>query len=196
MEKKEKLQLTADLEGNYLLDKQSQDLKAIGLFYAPAGGNVHKVAKRIKQKIKGHKVEMYYLGDIEPHKLLDYQNIILVSSSLGRNTWHDDSEDEWAAFVPGLRKLSLGGRQVALVGLGDHMTYPNNFADGLGDLADVIEELGGVLIGKTMPDGYSFKESRAFRDGLFAGLPLDENYEADKTSERIDKWLSLILPLM
>ena len=45
-QKEEKPQLTADLEGNYLLDKKSRDLKGIGLFYDPSGGNVNKVAQR------------------------------------------------------------------------------------------------------------------------------------------------------
>lgn len=195
-QKQERPQLTADLEGNYLIDRQSKDLKAIGLFYAPAGGSAHKVAKRIKQKITGHKVEMFYLKDITPEKLLDYHNIIFVCSSLGRNTWRDNVEDEWAAFIPAFRKISLDGRQVALVGLGDHMTYPNNFADGMGDIADIVEELGGVLIGKTTADGYVFNASRAFRDDLFVGLPLDEDYESDKTNARIEKWLTLVLPEM
>lgn len=38
MENKEQPQLTADLEGNYLIDKESVGERAIGLFYAPSGG--------------------------------------------------------------------------------------------------------------------------------------------------------------
>lgn len=191
---KETLRLTADLEGNYLLDKESKDLKAIGLFYAPAGGNVHKIAKRIKQKIKNHKVEMFCITDVTAEKLLDYRTVILVSSSLGRHTWERDQKDKWARFVPGLRKTLLNGRRIALVGLGDHMTYPANFVDGMGDLASVVEESGGVLIGQTSLDGYVFTDSRAVRDNLFVGLPLDEDFEADRTEARIDKWLTLVSP--
>lgn len=190
----EPLQLTADLEGNYLLDKRSTDLKAIGLFYAPAGGYVHHIAKQIKRKIVGHKVEMWSITDVQPEKLLDYRNIILVCSSLGRNTWEQEQKDKWALFTPGVRKLLLDGRNVAIVGLGDHVTYPGNFVDGMGDLADVVLKAGAVLIGKTPSIDYIFDASRAFRDGLFVGLPLDEEYEADKTGERLDKWASLVTP--
>lgn len=189
-------QLTADLEGNYLLDENSQDLKAIGLFYAPTGGNVHKIAKRIKNRIKDHPVEMFHITDITAEKFLDYQNIILVSSTLGKDAWDKDETDEWSAFLPQLQKISLNGRQIALVGLGNHITYPNNFVDGMATLADFMEERGGVLIGRTETDGYTFNMSRALKDGLFVGLPLDEDCEPQKTEVRIEKWLSLVLPEM
>lgn len=198
MEKQQQEQprLTADLEGNYLLDKKSRDLKAIGLFFAPTGGNVHKVAKRIKQKIKSHPVDMFYLKDVTPEKFLDYQNLILVSSTVGKDAWNNDETDEWAAFLPGLQKISLEGRQVAIVGLGNYVLYPNNFVDGMCDLADLIEKTGGVLIGKTETDSYTFNMSRAVKDGVFVGLPLDEDNEANKTDARLEKWLSFVLPDM
>lgn len=196
MKDKEQPQLTADLEGNYLIDKESVGEKAIGLFYAPSGGSVHKVAKRIKQKIKNHKVDMLYIRNIQSQQFLNYRNIILVSSTLGKDAWNNDETDEWAAFVPELRKLNLNGRHVALVGLGNHILYPSNFADGLSDWADLIESLGGMLIGKTEADDYIFNMSKAVKDGLFMGLPLDEDNESGKTDSRVDKWLSLILPEM
>lgn len=188
------LRLTADLEGNYLLGENSQDLKAIGVFYAPAGGSVHKIAKRVKHKIAGHKVEMFCVTDISPEKLLDYRTIIMVCSSLGRNTWEREQKDKWSLFLPGLRKVHLNGRKVALIGLGDHVTYPNNFADGMGDLADIVMEIGGVLIGKTLTVDYVFNDSRAIRDGVFVGLPLDEDFESEKTDARIDRWYEMISP--
>ena len=131
MENKEQPQLTADLEGNYLIDKKSVGERAIGLFYAPSGGSVHKVAKRIKQKVKGRKIDMLYIRNIRPQQFLNYRNIILVSSTLGKDAWNNNETDEWAAFLPELRKLDLDGRRVALVGLGNHVLYPNNFVDGL-----------------------------------------------------------------
>ena len=71
MENKEQPQLTADLEGNYLIDKESVGERAIGLFYAPSGGSVHKVAKRIKQKVKGRKIDMLYIRNIRPQQFLN-----------------------------------------------------------------------------------------------------------------------------
>lgn len=186
-------QLTADLKGNYLIDKESAGEKAIGLFYAPSGGSVHKVAKRIKQKIKG-KVDMLCIRDIKPEDFLNYRTGILVSSTVGKDAWNNDGTDEWATFMPHLRKLHLEGRRFALVGLGNCVSYPDNFVDGLRNFADLIEERGGTLIGRTAPEDYTFNLSRALREGVFVGLPLDEDNESDKTDARIEKWLSLVLP--
>ncbi|MCX4291463.1 MAG: flavodoxin domain-containing protein [Odoribacter sp.] len=196
MENNERPQLTADLEGNYLIDKESAGEKAIGLFYAPSGGSVHKVAKRIKQKIKDRKVDMLYIRDVKPEDFLNYRNIILVSSTSGKDAWNNDETDEWAAFMPGLQKLRLDGRRIALVGLGNSVLYPNNFVDGLSNFADLIEEKGGILIGKTETDGYTYTLSRSIQDNLFMGLALDEDNEANQTDARIEKWLSLVLPEM
>ena len=193
-QKEEKPQLTADLEGNYLLDKKSRDLKVIGLFNAPSGGNVHKVAKRIKQRIKDQAVDMFYIQEIRPEKFLDYQNLILVSSTLGKDAWNNDETDEWAAFLPCLQKINLEGRRVALVGLGDHIKYPNNFVDGMQDLADLVRKNGALLVGKTLPDHYTFTMSRAVEKGQFVGLPLDEDNEPEKTDARLDRWLKQVLP--
>lgn len=199
MEKKtekqsEVLRLTADLEGDYLLDEDSKSLKAVGIFYAPAGGSVHKVSRHLKQKLGSFHPEMFCVADIAAIKLLEYHSLILVCSSLGRSTWEMEQKDRWAAFLPEMRKINLNGRKVAIVGLGDHVTYPNNFVDGIGVLADVSEERGGVLIGRVPTLDYIFNDSMALRDGMFVGLPLDEDFESEKTQERIERWYKGILP--
>ena len=137
---------------------------------------------------------MFYISEIPATRLLDYKNIIIVCSSLGRSTWEREQRDQWAKFFPAMRKLSLRDRRVALVGLGDHVTYPANFVDGMGYMAELVTQLGAELVGKTSTDGYVFSGSAAIVDNLFVGLPLDEDYESEKTEPRLDKWLSLVLP--
>ena len=193
-EQKENPRLKADLEGNYLLDKRSRNV--VGLFYAPSGGSVHKVAKRIKQKLQNIPVDMLHIKELKPEKMLEYRNLIFVSSTLGRDAWNNESDDEWAAFLPGIRQLNLEGRKVALVGLGNHVLYANNFVDGLHDLAEVLRKSGAVLIGITASDQYTFEMSRAMENGMFIGLPLDEDNEPEKTDSRIDRWLEKILPAL
>ena len=145
----EPLRLTADLEGNYLLDERTSEMKWLGIFYSPAGGNVHRVAKMLKNKIGAGKVDMFCVNDVPAGKLLDYKNMILVCSSLGRSTWEREQRDQWAKFFPQMRKISLKDRFVALVGLGDHITYPKNFVDGMGYMAELVTGLGATLVGKT-----------------------------------------------
>ena len=48
-EQKVNLQLKADMAGHYLINKECEASKQIGIFYAPSGGSVHKVARMIKQ---------------------------------------------------------------------------------------------------------------------------------------------------
>lgn len=187
-------QLKADLEGNYLIDNEHEAVKNIGIFYAPSGGSVHRVARLIKQKLADWEPDIFVVSDIVPLKLLDYRNLILVCSTLGRNTWEMEQKDPWSSFIPKLLRIRLDGRKVAMVGLGDHVSYPNNFVDGMGILGQTVEEIGGKLIGMTETRDYVFNDSRALRDGKFIGLPLDEDYEADKTEGRLEEWLKRIRP--
>ena len=185
-------QLKADLEGNYLIDKEAT--KRLGIFYAPSGGSVHKVARLIKQKLVDLQPDLFVISDVTPLRLLDYHNLILVCSTLGRNTWEMEQKDPWSSFLPKMLRIRLEGRKVAIVGLGDHVSYPNNFVDGMGILGQTIGEIGGQLIGETETRDYIFNDSRALQEGKFIGLPLDEDYEADKTEDRVDNWLERIRP--
>lgn len=189
----ENYQLKADLEGNYLIDKDHKATRQVGIFYAPSGGSVQKVARQIKQKLAEVQPDMQVISDIVPLQLLDYHNLILVCSTLGRNTWEMEQKDPWSSFLPNMLRIRMDGRKVALVGLGDHVSYPNNFVDGMGILGQTVEEIGGKLIGATPTRDYIFNDSRALRDGKFIGLPLDEDYEAEKTEERLNGWISNIL---
>lgn len=189
----ENYQLKADLEGNYLIDKDHKATRQVGIFYAPSGGSVQKVARQIKQKLAEVQPDMQVISDIVPLQLLDYHNLILVCSTLGRNTWEMEQKDPWSSFLPKMLRIRLDGRKVALVGLGDHVSYPNNFVDGMGILGQTVEEIGGKLIGATPTRDYIFNDSRALRDGKFIGLPLDEDYEAEKTEERLNGWVGNIL---
>lgn len=186
----DKLKLKADLEGNYLIDTEHKATKLLGIFYAPSGGSVHKVARLIKQKLSVLHPDVFVISDITPLTMLDYQNLILVCSTLGRNTWEMEQKDPWSSFIPKMLRIRLNGRKVAIAGLGDHVSYPNNFVDGMGILGNTIEEIGGQLVGFTETRDYVFNDSRALRDGKFIGLPLDEDYEAEKTENRLSQWLT------
>lgn len=186
----DKLKLKADLEGNYLIDPEHKATKLLGIFYAPSGGSVHKVARLIKQKLSVLHPDVFVISDITPLTMLDYQNLILVCSTLGRNTWEMEQKDPWSSFIPKMLRIRLNGRKVAIAGLGDHVSYPNNFVDGMGILGNTIEEIGGQLVGFTETRDYVFNDSRALRDGKFIGLPLDEDYEAEKTENRLSQWLT------
>lgn len=171
-------------------------MSKIGLFYGPEGGNVEKVAQIIAKKIDTAEVEVIKVKEIEADVVAQYSNIIMGISTLGRHTWSsDNSGNDWDVFLPKLNGLDLKGKKVALFGLGDHIAYADFFVDSMGDLAEVIKETGAELIGSVSDEGYEFNESRAFVDGKFIGLPLDEDFESDMTEKRVNNWLKQILPV-
>ncbi len=170
-------------------------MKKIGIFYGPQGGNVETVAKVIAEKLANHEFELHLVKDIETDKLNEYSNIIFGISTLGAHNWSSDTTgNDWDLFLPKLKTADLSGKKVALFGLGDHIGYADFFVDAMGDLAEVLADTGAELIGKVSDEGYEFNESRAFVDGKFVGLPLDEDFESELTEERVEKWLKDILP--
>lgn len=171
-------------------------MSKIGLFYGPEGGNVDRVAKIIAAKIDNARVEVHLVKEIEAETVAKYKNIIMGISTLGKHTWSSDNTgNDWDSFLPKLNGLDLKGRKVALFGLGDHIAYADFFVDAMGDLAEVIESTGAEMIGQVSDEDYEYNESRAFVDGKFVGLPLDEDFESDKTEKRVENWLRIILPL-
>ena len=190
-------QLKADLEGKvgtWASKTFTEKVENGVLVSLPTQATVHKVARLIKQKLVDLQPDLFVISDVTPLRLLDYHNLILVCSTLGRNTWEMEQKDPWSSFLPKMLRIRLEGRKVAIVGLGDHVSYPNNFVDGMGILGRTIGEIGGQLIGETETRDYIFNDSRALQEGKFIGLPLDEDYEADKTEDRVDNWLERIRP--
>lgn len=53
----------------------------------------------------------------------------------------------------------------------------------MGILEKKVSELGGETVGYWSTDGYEFTDSKAVRDGKFAGLALDEDNQSELTNE-------------
>jgi len=168
-------------------------MEKIGLFYGPAGGNVEKVARMIKDRLKDQ-VDLLLVKDSTAKDLEKYKNIIFGISTVGTETWAmENPSDDWARFMPELKKVDHQGKTYALYGLGDHMAYANHFCDAMGTLGKELLRQGARIVGQVPAVDYEFGESEAVIDDHFIGLPLDEDYESEKTPERLDKWLDNIL---
>ena len=48
------------------------------------------------------------------------------------------------------------------------------------------------IVGQVPTDDYEFEESAAIFNGMFTGLPLDEDFESELTPERVDNWLEIL----
>ena len=77
---------------------------------------------------------------------------------------------------------------VAIFGLGDQIRYPENFADGIGLLAEVFEGDGATLVGFTSSEGYTFERSRALRGNQWCGLVIDLDNQSEQAKKKIKEW--------
>lgn len=162
-------------------------MKTTAIIYGTNGGNTKTVAKKIAARIQG--ASLLDVSAIGIAELEGFDNLILGTSTWGMG----DLQDDWEAFLPQLKKANLDGKNVALFGLGDSSAYPDTFVDGMGILYEALLNKPCRLIGSVQAEGYTFESSRAFDGAMFAGLPLDEDNEYDKTDERVRLWVDDLL---
>lgn len=169
-------------------------MKKIGLFYGHVESKTEKVAEKIWKLIGTDKCDLLKVRDSISTDIEKYDNLIFGTSTLGKSTWDGiHLKSGWFTFINELDKANLKGKKIAIFGLGDHIRYADHFVDAIGDIYEKIAAQGVDTIGKVDPADYQFNDSKALVDGVFMGLPLDEEFEADKTDERVEKWLKDIL---
>ena len=168
-------------------------MKKIGIFYGPAGGRTEVVAKRIGQLLQEDNYDLISLDRAGIADIDKYENIIFGIATIGKETWDAEPvESGWFDFMPELEKANLKGKKIAIYGLGDHLRWPNHFVNAMGELYHLLKEKGIDTIGKVSPDDYTFDESEALIDGMFVGLPIDEDFEPDMTDRRIQDWVNQV----
>lgn len=144
-----------------------------------------KVAQRIREAFNDDRVEMVNAEEVTGELFMSYDHIIM-----GVATWFDgELPNYWDEFLPDLEELELKGKKIALFGLGDQKGYPENFLDGVGIMAVILEEQGATLVGFTSVEGYDFESSRAQRGDKFAGLAIDYENQGSMNKERIEAWV-------
>jgi len=169
-------------------------MSKIGLFYGPMDGSVAKVARIIADKLGSEKLDLIPVRSATSEDVNKYENIIFGISTIGSHTWaRETPSKDWDEFLPELDKINYNGKIFALYGLGDSVTYSLHFVDSMGVLGELLIDREAKIIGQTPTEGYDFQDSEAIVDGKFIGLPLDEDYESDKTEGRIQNWLDIIL---
>jgi flavodoxin I len=161
--------------------------KKIGIFYGSSTGQTELVAEKLHQMLGEDNADLINVDGATKDDLEKYPYLIF-----GTPTWGvGEMQDDWEDFSEIVEKSDLKNKKVALFGLGDQDTYPDSFADGVGMLYDRIKNKTRV-VGKWHKNGYVFNESEAFRDDAFVGLILDQENQADKTANRLEKWVELL----
>jgi flavodoxin, long chain len=167
-------------------------MKSIAIIYGSSTEHTKNAAGLIAEKLADYSPTIVdvYDGDEEPFISHD----VLI---LGVSTWGvQDLQDDWSDFFHKFEKMDLTGKTIALFGLGDASIYPSSFVDAMGILYETASKNGATIIGEVSPEGYDFEYSRAFMDGNFVGLPLDDDYEPDLTEKRISKWVETLKPYL
>lgn len=170
-------------------------MEKTAIFFGPLDGAVHRVAEKIKDAIGEEKVVMVPVKDATVDDLNRYDKIIFGISTVGKETWESVYTNvDWAKFLPEIGKTTYENKTIAIYGLGDHITYASTFVDHIGLLGHELIKNGATLVGQVPTDGYEFDESEAVVDGVFLGLPVDEDFEPELTDERVQRWVELIKP--
>ncbi len=169
-------------------------MKKIGVFYGPAGGSTEDVAQQIVKALSNQNVTASPVKDVTSDTFLGYDNLILGVATVGKDTWDSDHPgNDWNEFLPKLPENALKGKIIAIFGLGNQITYPDDFVDDIGRLAMRLRELGATIIGNWPTDGYTFSSSQAIENGKFIGLPIDEDTQPELSNERINNWLKQVV---
>lgn len=158
-------------------------MNKIAILYGTSGGSVESVAKQVQDLFEGN-ADIYNVLDVSLSEIEDYKYIIVGTSTTGIG----DLQDDWEGFLPSFAKIDFTGKKVAIFALGDSASYSTSFAESMKVVYDEIHDKVEV-VGKVPDVGYTYDDSTAVEDGVWVGLPLDEDNEYDMTEERLIKWV-------
>ncbi|MFV0366192.1 MAG: flavodoxin [Mangrovibacterium sp.] len=165
-------------------------MKNTALFYGFHTRKTAKTAEKIAEAYGREKLDIINAEEITEEQFLAYEHYII-----GVATWWDgELPNYWDEFVPAIEDIDLSGKTFAIFGLGDQECYGENFNDGVGLFAELLEERGATIVGFTSTEGYNFEHSVALREGKqFCGLCLDEENQAELTDKRITNWVKSLI---
>lgn len=169
----------------------------IGVFFGTDTGNTRRVAKDIAGLLgSGLAAKPVNIRNAGVADLLNYDVLILGAPTYGEGELPGlatgNATESWAEFLPKLDGHDFTGKIVAIYGLGNQKTYPDDFVSAMFYLYDSFKQCGATIIGQCDAEGYNFKSSKAIVDGRFVGLVLDQENQKNLTNERLDAWLKIL----
>jgi len=169
-------------------------MKKTALLFSPLGGSVNNVAIKLGEMIGSDKVDIFHVKDFTKGDLPGYEQLIFLGSTVGADHWSNEvPEYEWQSFFTEMAETGFENKKVAIVGLGNSVLYPEHFADGMAHLYKSLTEKNAKIFGFVPEEGYTFTDSEALNeDGIFCGLPIDEDNEDELTTQRLEKWIILL----
>jgi flavodoxin I len=165
----------------------------IGIFFGTDTGNTRRVAKDIATTLGSKAAKPVNIRTASVCDLQAYDFLILGTPTYGEGLLPGlstgNATESWEEFLPKLTGQDFSGKTIAIYGLGNQKSYPNEFVDAMFFLYDQFEQCNATLIGKWSTEGYNFKASKAVVDEHFVGLVLDQENQKDLTANRLDAWL-------
>lgn len=162
-------------------------MKKTIVVFGSSTGTCESIANNIAAKLG---CEAINVQDFSADNVADNDNLIL-----GTSTWGcGELQDDWYDGVKVLEGADLSQKTVALFGCGDSQSYCDTFCGGMSELYKAAKGAGATVVGSVDASDYDYEDSEAVVDGKFVGLALDNDNEGDKTSERIEAWISQITP--
>jgi flavodoxin I len=169
----------------------------VGVFFGTDTGNTRRIAKEIATTLgsaiaaKPVNIRNASVADLQSYPFLilgtpTYGEGLLPGLSTGNAT------ESWEEFLPKLVGADFSGKRVAIYGLGNQKSYPDEFIDAVFYLHQQFQACGATLIGDWSTEGYNFKASKAVIEGRFVGLALDQENQKDLSSARLAAWLKTL----
>ncbi len=161
-------------------------MNKIAILYGSSGGNTESIAKQVQDLLNGN-ADLYNVGTVSLEEIKDYPYLILGTSTTGVG----DLQDDWDSFLPSFAKMDFSGKKAAIFALGDSASFSNSFVESMKIIYDEIKDKVEI-VGQVPDEGYTYDDSTAVIDGMWLGLPIDEDNEYDMTEDRLAKWAEII----
>ncbi|MBN2742989.1 flavodoxin I [Breznakibacter xylanolyticus] len=160
-------------------------MKKTAIIYSYRSVKTRQQVQKIIHQFGDDPIEQLDADSVTGDAIMPYTNLILAVP-----TWFDgELPNYWDELLPDLEERNFKGKKVAIFGGGNQRDYPENFVDGIGIMAQFMEQRGAKLVGFTSTEGYSFESSRAVRGNEFMGLAIDVENQSALTDSRIEKWV-------
>lgn len=176
-------------------------MSKIGMFFGSETGTTRLVAKKMQKKLGDDLcVKPVNVNRIDPAEMMQYEALILGTPSYGVGEIPGKGasgcfEANWAEFLEKMpANPDFSGKRIAFFGLGAQERYADRFCSSLFALVEVFRGWGAEIVGDWPLDGYTYDYSAAEVDGRFVGLIVDQRTQGMLTDERIDTWLTQVLP--
>ncbi|KAL3789499.1 hypothetical protein HJC23_009735 [Cyclotella cryptica] len=170
--------------------------KPVGIFFGTSTGSTEEAARMIASEFGADAAGPFEIDSVQgscAEEFTKYDALVV-----GTPTWNTGADLERSGtgwdeiYYSEMQDLKIAGKKVAVFGLGDSVSYSDNYADATGELHDVFENLGCKMMGYTSTEGYLHDASKSIRGDQFCGLLLDAVNQEELTEERIRNWVAAL----